>query len=280
MNFWQKIKAEGVRSGGLAMLALCLILLAVLLVTVFQEGWTSLSWNFLTSFPSRFPERAGISSALAGTLWIMALTALFAVPIGIFTGVYLQEYAKAGFFTRFLVINIHNLAGVPAIVYGILGLTVFVRWMNLGRSIWAGAMTTALMILPIIIISTTEALKAVPASARWAAFGVGANRSAVVWSHVLPQALPGIFTGIILALNRGIGEAAPLILIGALSFVAFLPSTPMDSFTVLAIQIFNWAGRPQDEFRAIAASGIIVLLGVSLGMNALAIYLRARAARR
>lgn len=279
MTLWMKIKAEFLRLGGLIALLLCFSFLFILLLEVLKDGAGGLSWNFLTNFPSRFPEKAGIASAIAGTLWVMFFTALFSVPIGIFTAIYLEEYARPNWLTSILRMNIQNLAGVPAIIYGMLGLAIFVRWMDLGRSILAGAMTMALMILPTIIVATSEAIRAVPSSLRMAAYGVGASKVQVVWSHVLPQALPGIMTGIILSLSRAIGEAAPLILVGALSFVAFLPSGPMDSFTVLAIQIFNWAGRPQDEFRMIAASGIIVLLLITLSMNAVAIYLRARAVK-
>lgn len=277
MSGWQRVKALSVSLGGLIALCLCLLALVVLLIQVFQDGTHRLTWNFLTNFPSRFPDQAGLASALIGSLWVMVLTALASVPVGILTAVFLEEYAPRHFVTRLIRLNIHNLAGVPSIVYGMLGLAVFVRWMALGRSVLAGALTAALMILPTIIIATSEALKAVPQSIRLGAFGVGASRAQVVWWHVLPVALPGIMTGVILALSRAIGEAAPLILVGALSFVAFLPTSPMDSFTVLAIQIFNWAGRPQDEFRELAASGIIVLLVVTLGLNALAITFRSRA---
>lgn len=273
------IKFDIVQCLGILAMFLCLLFLSVLLIDVFESGSGSLSWSFLTNFPSRFPERAGIVSALLGTLWIMALTAIVAIPLGVLSGIYLEEYASRGWWNQLVRTNIQNLAGVPAIVYGMLGLAVFVRALELGRSIWAGALTSALMILPIIIIATSEALRAVPQSLRWGAYAVGASKAeAVIW-HVLPQALPGILTGIILALSRAIGEAAPLILVGALSFVAFLPTSPSDSFTVLAIQIFNWAGRPQEEFRSLAAGGIIVLLAFTLGMNAFAIYLRARAAK-
>jgi len=264
---------------GASALVLSFGFLAVLLVDVFRDGWSALSWNFFTEFPSRFPAKAGILSALMGTLWIIALTGLFAVPIGIATAIFLEEMAPRGLVTRLIRLNIHNLSGIPAIVYGMLGLGLFVRAFELGRSIWAGAATMALMILPIIIIATAEAIRSVPDSIRWAAFGVGASKSQVVLSHVLPEAFPGIMTGIILSLSRAVGEAAPLILIGALSFVAFVPHSPSSPFTVLAIQIFNWAGRPEDEFRVLAAGGIIVLLAVTLSMNALAIYLRARTAR-
>jgi phosphate transport system permease protein len=274
------IKGGALKLWGIGSLSLCFLLLFILLLQVGRDGFAFLSWNFLTSFPSRFPEKAGVASALLGTFWIMGLTALFSIPLGILTALYLEEYASNNRATRLIRLNIQTLAGVPSIIYGILGLAVFVRAMDLNRSILAGSLTMTLMILPMVIIATSEALKAVPPSLRWAAYAVGATRLQVVWSHLLPQALPGIMTGIILALSRAVGEAAPLIMIGALSFVAFVPTSPMDSFTVLAIQIFNWAGRPEDEFRMIAASAIIVLLVFTLGLNSLAIYLRARAANR
>jgi len=279
MSLFERLKSEIIRLGGLATLLACFFFLTLLLVQVFEDGSGSLSFDFIQNYPSRFPAKAGIASALVGTFWIMGLTALLAVPIGVLTGVYLQEYAPRDWVTKFLTINIHNLSGVPAIVYGMLGLAVFVRWMALGRSVLAGAMTMALMILPVIIVATIEAIKAVPQTLRLGAYGVGASKAQVIWSHVLPEATAGILTGVILALSRAIGEAAPLILVGALSFVAFIPGGPMDSYTVLAIQVFNWAGRPQDDFRAIAAAAIIVLLGLCLGMNALAIYFRTRTAK-
>ncbi len=276
----QNFKGKLVKYGGVLAVLVSLAALAILIVNIFSHGIGGLSFDFLNNFPSRFADRAGIKSALIGTIWIMSLTALIAVPLGIFTGVYLEEYAKEGFFKKLIQINIANLSGVPSVVYGILGLAVFVRFLALDRSLLAGALTMSLLILPIIIISTSEAIRAVPLSIRLAAFALGASQRQVIMSHVLPQAMPGILTGIILALSRAIGESAPLIMIGALSFVAFTPEGPMDSFTVLTIQIFNWAGRPQEEFHAIAASGIIVLLALTLGMNAIAIYLRARFIRK
>jgi phosphate transport system permease protein len=250
--------------------------LAVLLVDVAREGLGRLSWDFINSFPSRNPEQAGIKAALFGTIWMMTFTAAFAIPIGVAAAIYLEEYAPRGFVTRFIQTNIANLAGVPSIVYGILGLALFVRAMALGRTVLAGSLTMALLVLPIVIIAAQEALRAVPSSIREAAYGVGATRWQVVYHQVLPVALPGILTGVILALSRAIGEAAPLIMIGALAFVPFTPSGPLDHFTVLPIQIFNWASRPQAAFSEDAAAAIIVLLGVLLGMNALAIILRNR----
>ena len=256
---------------GLAMAAL-----AVLLVDVTQEGIGRVSWDFINSFPSRKPEEAGIKAALWGTVWMMGLTAAFAVPVGIGAAIYLEEYAPRNWLTGIIQTNIANLAGVPSIVYGILGLALFVRAMDLGRSVLAGSLTMALLVLPIIIIASQEALRAVPNSIREAAYGVGASRWQVVSRQVVPAALPGMLTGIILGLSRAIGETAPLIMIGALLFVPFTPSGPTDRFTVLPIQIFNWASRPQPGFRENAAAGIIVLLAVLLTMNAVAIVLRNR----
>ncbi len=257
-----------------------LVVLAVLIVDVFRDGARWLDWDFITSFPSRFPARAGIKSAIFGTIWLMGFTALFAFPIGVGTAIYLEEYAPKHWLIQILQLNIANLVGVPSIVYGILGLTLFVRAMSLDRSILAGALTIALLVLPIIIIAAREAIKAVPNSLREGSYALGATRWQTVWHLVLPQALPGILTGTILALSRGIGETAPLLMIGALTFVAFTPASPLDPFTALPIQIFNWTGRPQDEFRGLAAAGIIVLLGILLLMNTGAVLLRNKFQRR
>ena len=253
------------------------VLLALLLVQIVREGMGWLDWQFLTSFPSRFPEQAGIKAALWGTMWLIGLTALFSIPIGLGAAIYLEEYARRGWFNTLIEINIANLAGTPSIVYGILGLAMFVRGLALGRSVLAGALTMSLLILPITIIASREALRAVPNSVRLAAFALGATRWQTIWSHVLPAALPGILTGIILALSRAMGETAPLIMIGALTYVAFTPAGPLDAFTALPIQIFNWSSRPQQEFYSLAAAGIIVLLVVLLTMNAAAILIRYRA---
>ncbi|MDP8923534.1 MAG: phosphate ABC transporter permease PstA [Chloroflexota bacterium] len=264
----------------IAAVSIGLIALAVLLADVLLRGLPTLTWDFITSFPSRFPQRAGIFAALVGSLWLMILTAAFALPTGIAAGVWLEEIASRGRLSRFVEVNIANLAGVPSIIYGLLGLGLFVRGLDLGRSLLAGALTMALLVLPIIIINTREALRAVPPSQREAAYALGATRTQVIWNVVLPAALPGILTGIILSLSRAIGETAPLITIGALTFIAFLPSGPMDSFTVLPIQIFNWVSRPQEGFHALAASGIIVLLAVLLSMNVIAVLLRDRARKK
>lgn len=257
-----------------------LLVLFLLLLDVARRGLGVLSWSFFTSYPSRFPEQAGIRSALLGTLWVMAMTALFTVPLGVAAAIYLEEYASRNRVTRLIELNINNLAGVPSIIYGLLGLELFVRGMGLERSILAGALTLSLLILPILITASREALRAVPMSLREAAFALGATRWQVIRHQVLPVAFPGILTGMILALSRAIGETAPLITIGALTFIAFDPKSPFDKFTVLPIQIFNWVSRPQAEFHTRAAGAILVLLAVLLSMNSLAIYLRNRLQRR
>ncbi len=257
----------------------CLVLLAVLLVHATREGLPWLDAQFLSNFPSRFPERAGIKSALYGTLWLISFTALFSIPIGVAAAIYLEEYAKKTRLNTLIEISIANLAGVPSIVYGMLGLAVFVRWMALGRSVVAGAMTMSLLILPVIIIASREAVRAVPSSIRLASYALGATKWQTVRHHVLPSASSGIITGTILALSRAIGETAPLIMIGALTYVAFVPNGPMDQFTALPIQIFNWVSRPQEEFHELAAAGIIVLLVVLLVMNGIAVFIRQRSQR-
>ena len=252
------------------------LILGVLLFHVTQEGIQWLDLQFLSDFPSRFPAKAGIHSALIGTLWLISLTALFSVPIGIGAGLYLEEFTKKNRICQFVDLNISNLAGVPSIVYGMLGLVIFVRWFELNQSVLAGSLTMSLLILPVIIISTREALRAVPNTIRQAAFALGATRWQTVYAHVLPAAFPGILTGIILALSRAIGETAPLIMIGALTYVAFVPDGPMDDFTALPIQIFNWASRPQQQFHELAAAGILVLLFVLLLMNSIVVFIRHR----
>ncbi|MCG8367772.1 MAG: phosphate ABC transporter permease PstA [Pseudanabaenales cyanobacterium] len=259
--------------------AIAVAILVWLLLTILVDGLGTLDWQFLTSFTSRKPERAGVIAALAGTLWIMVVVAAVSFPVGVGAGVYLEEFSSDNWFTRLIEINISNLAGVPSIIYGLLGLAAFVRLMQPitgGRSILSGGLTLSLLILPIIIVSTREALRSVPDSIRLAGFALGANRWQVVWTHVLPMAIPGILTGLILALSRAIGETAPLIAIGAAAFVRSVPEGLQSPFTVLPIQIYNWVGRPQQGFHDIAASGIIVLMIVLLAMNATAIYLRNR----
>lgn len=264
----------------IAALIIALGTLAALLIDALMDGATRLNWQFLTSFPSRKPEQAGILSALVGSVYVMLLTAAVALPLGVGAAVYLEECAKQHWFSRLIEVNIANLAGVPSIIYGLLGLELFVRAMHLGRSLLAGALTMALLVLPILIISTREALRAVPPSIREASYALGASRWQTIWHQVLPLALPGILTGSILAFSRAIGEAAPMITIGALTYIAFLPDGLLAPFTVLPIQIFNWVSRPQKGFFTNAAAGILVLLAVLLLMNSLAVYLRQRYQKR
>ena len=266
---------------GLTIIAtmLGLIMLAALLIDVFTDGANQVDGHFLTSYPSRFPVDAGLRSALLGTLWLLGLTAALAFPVGVGAAIYLEEYAPDNWMTRIIQLNIANLAGVPSIVYGILGLALFVRWFGLGRSLLAGSMTLSLLILPLIIVASREAIRAVPDSLRDGAFALGASRWQMVRRTVLPAAAGGILTGTILALARAIGETAPLIMIGALTYIAFDPQGPMDLFTVLPIQILNWVSLPQKEFHSLAAGGIVVLLVVLLIANSAAVYLRYRMQR-
>lgn len=270
----------GFKALAVTTLAIALGSLALLLVDAITDGAGRLSWQFLTSFPSRKPEEAGILSALVGTVCLILLTAVFAFPIGVGAAIYLEEYAGKSWFSRVVEVNISNLAGVPSIIYGLLGLELFVRAMGFDRSLLSGALTMALLVLPIIIISSREALRTVPRSIREASFALGADRWQTIWHQVLPLALPGILTGSILAFSRAIGEAAPLITIGALTYVAFLPDGLFAPFTALPIQIFNWVSRPQAGFHANAAAAILVLLAVLLLMNALAVFLRQRYQKR
>jgi len=259
-----------------AAIAAAMAVLALLLASLIRDGIGVIDWEFLTSYPSRIASRAGIKSALVGTLLLMGLIALIAIPLGVATAVYLEEFAPRNRFSRALQLNISNLAGVPSVVYGILGLAIFVRWWQLGRGLLAGALTLSLLILPTLIIAAQEALRAVPDSLRRGALALGATRWQMVAGQVLPAALPGVMTGVILALSRAIGEAAPLIVLGALTYVPFLPTSLRDPFTALPIQIFNWAARPQPAFHQRAAGAILVLLAILLLMNAIAVYLRER----
>ncbi len=255
-------------------------MLVALLVDVFGDGAAQVDGHFLTSYPSRFPEDAGLRSALLGTLWLLVLTAVIAFPLGVGAAIYLEEYAPDTWLTRFIQLNIANLAGVPSVVYGLLGLGLFVRWFALGRSLIAGAMTMALLILPLIIVASREAIRAVPDSQREASYALGATKWQTVFRTVLPAAGGGILTGTILALARAIGETAPLITIGALTYIAFDPGGPMDLFTVLPIQIFNWVSLPQEGFSELAAGGIVILLIVLLLANSIALFVRFRLQRR
>jgi phosphate transport system permease protein len=261
---------------GLLSITIGLLTLLLLLGNVLRDGLPWLDWQFLNSFDSRFAARAGIKAALYGTFYMMFFTILVALPLGVMGGVYLEEYATDNWLTRIIQVNISNLAGVPSIIYGLLGLAVFVRGMGLGRSVLAGALTMALLVLPIIVVATREAIRAVPSSMRDASLALGATKWQTTWHHVLPYAWSGILTGNILAASRAIGETAPLITLGALTFVPFVPESPLDRFTVLPIQIFNWTSKPQAEFHDLAAAGIIVLLAILLLFNSVAIFLRQR----
>lgn len=261
---------------GLVATILGLVILAFFLTDIFKTGFTRIDWDFMTSYPSRHADKSGILPSWVGTIWILGLTVLVSIPIGIGAGIYFEEYAPKNRFTYILEINIANLAGVPSIIYGLLGLELFVRYLGLGGSLLTGAFTLSLLILPIIIVSTRESLKAVPESIRLASFGLGATKWQTIWLNVLPASRGGIVTGTILALSRAVGETAPLIVIGALAYVPFVPSTPMDQFTVLPMQIFNWTSRPQYDFLVNAAAAIIILLSITFAMNGIAIYLRNR----
>jgi len=252
-----------------------LLVLAYLLYSITYTGVPYITKDFLLNPPSRFPEKSGLYPALMGTIWLIGLTALFSIVMGVFAAIYLEEYSsKKSKIIELIKINIQNLAGIPSIIYGILGLTLFVRGLLLGRSLLAGALTMSLLVLPTITIATQEALRAIPDSFRFAGFGIGMTRWQVVRYQIFPLAMPGILTGIILALSRAIGETAPLIMIGALTYVAIAPTSIMDSFTVIAIQIFNWTSLPQEGFHKIAAAAIVILIAVLLIMNSLSIVLR------
>jgi phosphate transport system permease protein len=281
-------KREGIRKisdnvlFGLSLIGIIvgLVGLAILLFDSFMDGLPWLSFQFLTSFPSRFPEQAGLLAALSGSIWVIGLTAIISFPVGIGAALYLEEYAPQNWFTSFIQLNIANLAGVPSIVYGILGLGLFVRALALGRSILAGALTMTLLILPVVIIASREAIRSVPNAHREGAYALGASQWQVTQKVVLSEAFPSMLTGAILSLSRAIGESAPMIAIAALVYVRFVPTGFLDRFTVLPIQIFNWMSLPQQEFRGLAAAGIIVLLVVLLAMNSIAIYIRNRFQRK
>lgn len=271
-----RLKDKAFAYFGMLCTMLGLLVLAIFLINILMEGLGRIDWEFITNFPSMRAKKAGLYSALIGTVWILILTAIIAIPIGIGAGIYFEEYAKKGRLANILEINLSNLAGVPSIIYGLLGLEVFVRTLGMGSTLIAGACTLSLLILPIIIVSTREALRAVPDSIRQASYGMGANTWQTIWHQVLPASMGGILTGIILAISRAIGETAPLIVVGALAYVAFVPSGPMDQYTVLPMQIFNWISRPQHDFQVNAAAGIIILLIITFILNGVAIYLRNR----
>lgn len=274
---------------GLVLMLACLGILAVLFIDLVIDGSQRFGWDFFTNFPSRRAERAGILGAWVGTSLIMVVTAFCAVPVGVAAAIYLEEYAPKNWFTAIIEINVTNLAGVPSIVYGLLALGLFVYQFGLGQSIAAAGLTLALLILPIVIVATRESIRSVPKSIREAAYGLGATRWEVTKDHVLPYSTGGILTGMILGLSRAIGETAPIITIGALSFIAFLPESPLksefpfvsfqwlrDPFTAMPIQMFNWVSRPDQAFQANAAAAGAILLGMTLVMNAVAIWIRYR----
>lgn len=257
-----------------------LLVLALLLFDIFSRGFSRISWEFITALPSRFPEQSGIKTALFGMVWVLVLTILIAFPLGTAAGVYLEEYGTKNRLAKIIEINIANLAGVPSIIYGILGLEVFVRMAKFGNSILAGSLTLSLLILPIIIVSTREAIKAVPKSLREGSLAIGASKLQTIRLVVLPTAFGGILTGLILAISRAIGETAPLIVIGAMAYVPFVPQSPMDQFTVLPIQIYNWVSRPQAGFVINSAAAIIILLMFTFFMNGIAVFIRSRRNKR
>ncbi len=276
----RKATSSGFVALGMLATASGVFAVGLLLYVVASDGIGTLDWDFLTSFPSRFPEEAGVKPALIGTLWVMAFTALFAVTVGIGAAIYLEEFAGRNPITKIIEINITNLAGVPSVVYGLLGLALFRYWFNLGPSIITGALTLALLILPIIIVAAREGLRSVPPSIREAAIALGATKWQAVRFQVLPVAMPTMLTGIILSLARAIGETAPLIVIGAFTSVFFVPTSPTEEFVVLPIQIFSWIDRSLPGFEVNAAAGIIVLLVVLLSMSSVAVALRHMLAKR
>ncbi|MFT4697926.1 MAG: phosphate transport system permease protein [Glaciecola sp.] len=276
MNNVQKnrLKDQLFKFWGIFCTLIGLILLFVFIGDILIDGISRIDWKFLTDLPSRKAEKSGIYTALMGSIWILLLTTLISFPMGVAAGLYLEEYAKKNRFSAILEINISNLAGVPSIIYGLLGLEVFVRIMNLGASVLAGSLTLSLLILPIIIVATREAVKAVPSTIKDASYALGASKWQTIWNQILPASGGGILTGVILALSRAVGETAPLIVVGALAYVPFAPQTPMDDFSVLPIQIFNWISRPQHGFIENAAAAIIILLLITFVMNGIAVYFR------
>ncbi|APH04375.1 phosphate ABC transporter permease PstA [Bacillus weihaiensis] len=257
-----------------------LVVLAVLLYRIFTQGFSFISFDFFQNFASRKPEQSGIKAALVGSLWVMGVTIPIALILAVGTAIYLEEYAKKSKLNAFIQTNISNLAGVPSIVFGLLGLTVFVRFFDLGRSILAGGLTMALLVLPVIVVASQEAIRSVPKDLREASYGMGATKWQTILRVVLPAAIPGIITGSILAFSRAIGETAPLLVVGAFAFVNYLPENVMSTFTVMPIQIYNWAARPQPEFQDVAAAGIIILFIFLIVMNSVAVLIRNKFQKR
>jgi phosphate transport system permease protein len=271
-----RFKDKAFKIWGLACTVLCLAMLIIFLGDILIKGLGRIDWDFIVSLPSRKPEKAGIYTAMMGTVWILFLTVLIAFPLGVAAGIYLEEYAKKSRLANILEINISNLAGVPSIIYGLLGLELFVRFLNMGASVLAGSLTLSILILPIIIVTTRESIRAVPKSIREASFAMGATKWQTISYQVIPASFGGILTGVILALSRAVGETAPLLVVGALAYVPFAPSSPGDEFSVLPIQVFNWIGRPQQGFITNAAAAIIILLLITFIMNGIAVYFRYR----
>jgi phosphate transport system permease protein len=273
---WRRIIDVAFQVLALVVLLVALACLGALIYDIVGDGAGRLSWEFITNFSSRRASQAGIWPALTGSVFIILVTAVLAIPVGVAAAIYLEEYGGRSVAARIIELNITNLAAVPSIIYGLLGLGLFVRMMGMGRSVLAGASTLALLVLPVVILSTREALRAVPGSLREGSYALGATKWQTIWHQVLPVATPGILTGLILALSRAIGETAPLIIAGAVTFATFAPDSLWSPFTVLPIQIFNWVSRPQVDFHANAAAGILVLVLLLLSMNATAIWLRDR----
>lgn len=259
---------------------LALLVLAVLGYRMITQGAGYLNWDFLNNFSSRFPQNAGIKAALIGSLWLLAVVAPVSLLLGVGAAVYLEEYAKKNRITTFIQMNISNLAGVPSIVFGLLGLTIFVRMLGMGKSVLAAGLTMSLLILPVIIVAAQEAIRAVPNELREASYGIGATKWQTILKVVLPSAIPGILTGGILALSRAIGETAPLVVIGIPVIIHFLPENIFSEFTALPMQIFDWAKRPQEEFQYVAAAGILVLMTVLIIMNSIAVIIRNKFSKR
>lgn len=260
----------------MAAMITCVLILVFLLVSVFVRGYHYLDWQFITSLPSADANKAGMWVYLIGSIWLIGLTTLFSVPLGVGAALYLEEYAADSFWKRAVQVNIANLAGVPSIVYGLLGLGVFAWALHLGDSILAGALTLTLVVLPIVILATQESLRAVPGSIRQASYALGATRWQTTWRQVLPAATPGIMTGVILAISRALGEAAPLVAMGAVQYVSWAPDSIWSTFTALPLAIYDWAGRPEAEFHALSAAAIVVLLAVLISLNMVATLVRYR----
>lgn len=254
-----------------------IVLLVVFMSDIFMEGVSRLDAAFFSNAPSGlFPEKSGIYPALMGTIWILLLTAAISIPLGVGAGLYLEEYSKKNWLSSLLEINISNLAGVPSIIYGLLGLEIFVRVMGFGKSILSGALTLSLLVLPIVIVATRESIKAVPSSIKQAAYGLGATKWQTIWTQVLPSSIGGILTGVILALSRAIGETAPLIVVGAAAYIYDAPEGPLSEYTVIPMQIYTWMPDARETVKVNAAAGIIVLLMITLIMNGVAVYFRNR----